>query len=168
MPLEAFIVDEAIVSIFPVDATGAPMVNSPVWLGECVTGLRIMDSLKEVVDYATGTPYGKAHHVDEEHEIAMDKLWVVDIPIGNTDLSGDIGVSVLPSGGSRLDNGKDYKLQPDQEYVMSIVWQNKEEPGKWYWRVYYGVTDRSAQLAGSGVDSQFDVSYLWRAQYMVN
>ncbi len=168
MPHQAFIVDEAIISIFPVDANGNPMVNAPIWLGECVTGLRIADTLKEVADYPTGAPYGKVHHVDESHEISIQKLWLVDIPMENPTPSGDIGVDVLPSGQSRLNNGNDYRLQPDQEYVMSIVWQDKENPSQWYWRVYYGVTDCSFELSGNGIDGEFGASHLWRAQYMVN
>jgi hypothetical protein len=164
MSREAYIVDEAIISIFPLDVNGAADTANPIWFGEGVTGLRFVDTLVEVKDYPTGVPYGKVHHVDESHDITIERLWEVDVPAVEPP-AGDIGVEVIEA---TLDNGTEPKLRPDQEYIMSVVWQNKEDPTRFHWRVYYGVTDVSQELSGVGNDGAFNATYAFRAQRMVN
>lgn len=161
--LEAWIVDEAIISIFPVDDDGSPITSTPVWLGRVATGLKISHRAIGVVDHPTGAPYGIRHIVDEEHQIQLDRTWVTDVP-GVTPPGGDIGVAI--ANGANPGNGIDYTLQRDKQYILTIVWQNAEDPNRFYYRVYYGVTDVSHDVdATGGADSAFESAITWAAQY---
>ena len=166
MPLETFTIPEASISIYPVDALGLPITSSPIWLGACATGLQISESLTEVIDYPTGVTHGQAHHTDEQHSIAIDRLWVVDVTLAAppANITAEIVTRII-GGTAPVTNGTDYRLRRNQKYIAIIVWQDGDDPNRFIYRVYYGVTDRKHNLSGSGVDGEIGSQIEWRAEY---
>lgn len=166
MSLQAFIVDEAILSVFPTDAAGNPITTSPVWLGASIHGLRISESLTEVIDRPSGVKYGQTHHVDEEHLISIDRLWVTDVPVVTPPDNLAVLLGATDIGQPfPAQNGTDYTLRRGMRYVVPIVWQDAFDANRFHYRVYYGVTDRSHEISGSGADGEINSAINWRAEF---
>lgn len=164
--LNTFTVPEAIVSVYPTDANGEAITASPVWLGASVKGLHITERLVEVVDHPSGAPYGVAHHIDEEHSISMERLWIAETPLVSPPEDLAIALAATDIGQPfGVTNGTDYRLRRNMRYIVPIIWQDESDPTSFIYRVYYGVTDQSHNLSASGADGEKTSVITWRAEY---
>lgn len=118
---------EAVISLYPADASGEPIIAAPLWCGTVANSLRLGLTWQEGLSYSSGDYYKTAHHEDESHAIEIDRTWIIR--------SASPGENVGPERNGR--------------YVMEIVWNDVRER-IWYKRVYYGVTGRSSDLNSDG------------------
>jgi hypothetical protein len=165
---ETFTVNEARIDLYPVDENGEPIEASPVFLGAQAKGLRISEQLTIVTDYPSGAQYGEPHHVDERHTIEFTQTFVVSSP--RTDPPSDISLELAATDVGQpfsVVNATTYKLRRNQKYVATIVWQDSEDPTKYYYRCYYGVHDISHEIGGSGDVGEKSQNIVWGAQYFL-
>lgn len=132
---------EAVISLYPADAQGNPIISAPVWAGVCANGLRLGLRWNETLSFSSGDRYKTAHHEDEEHAIEIDRTWII-----RTASPGEA------SGPER--NGR---------YVLEIVWNDLLQK-IWHKRVYFGVTGRSSDLNSDGPRAHGNPQ-VFRAQY---
>lgn len=165
MAMHSFTIDEASISIYPVDANGNPVTDTPVWLSACADGIQLEESLEEIEDRPSGEPYPEHHHGAEVHRISIDHLWEMDLPL--VPIPANLSVQLAATDiGEPLpaQNGKDYKLRPNQEYVMTIVWEDERDSKRFGFRTYFGVKDISREIAGR-TDSESSSRFAFRAKY---
>lgn len=164
MPLHTFSIDEAEISLFPVDSEGRPITDSPLWLGAAAQHVEITEALEELEDRPSGSAHPVVHHGAELHEITLGRIWELQVPI--VDHPENLAVTLatdLPAS-TPAANGNDYRLRPGQEYVLVIQWEDEDDPQRFHWRVYYGVTDRSYNLSGDSAEDN-QAQHRWRAKY---
>ena len=75
MPQQAFTVDEALISIYPVDSQGNADTANPILQGGVAESLSIHEGLEVVQDRPTGAPYPIHHHGAEEHSFEFERVW---------------------------------------------------------------------------------------------
>jgi hypothetical protein len=134
---------EAVISLYPADAAGAPLVAAPVWAGACANGLRLGQSWEEQLSYSSGDRFKTAHHADELHAIEIDRTWIIR--------TTSPGETSAPERNAR--------------YVMEIVW-NDVRARIWHKRLYYGVTGRASDLNSDG-PRQHNNAQSYRAETFV-
>ena len=167
MALQTFLIDEATVSVYPTDAEGNPITSNPVWLGLQAEGIRILDSLEEIEDRPSGVEYPEITHGAERHEVTITRLWEVDVPLVEQPDDLRVDLATLNLGGDPpAENGLDYQLRPNQDYVVVIVWEDESDRRRFHYRVYYGVTDRSHELDGRTGEGNRSV-LAFRAKYFL-
>ncbi len=139
MAEQVFTVSAAVINLYLIDGAGA-VVSTPVWIGACAEGLKLLYRFDIVKSRPTGVPYPKVHHVNEEHEIRIDRLWVID--------------------------GQDFEMERNQRYVMQILWEDPNGAAGTHTRTYYGVTNNSADLNSEG---HFELRHdqVFNAEYYV-
>lgn len=137
---QLFTLGEATVDLYPAGPDGRTITGSAVWIGACAESLRLASRLEDMRLAATGAAYARRNHTDEQHEIQIDRLWVLRNP-----------------------DRKDYRLERNQQYVLSIRWVD-EKTGVWHREIYYGVTARSFERASNSV-MEFMAAQVWDAQY---
>lgn len=137
---QVFTVTAATINLYRIDGDGE-VVQPAVWLGACAEGLKLAYRFDKVVSRPTGAPYPKVHHVNEEHEIAIDRVWVID--------------------------GEDFEMERNQRYVMQIVWTDPNDGADGtHTRTYYGVTNNSADL-NSQEHFELRQNQVFNAEYYV-
>jgi hypothetical protein len=144
-----FILDDATVNLYPAGPDGRTVTGSALWIGACAETLTLSSRLEGVRFAATGARHASMHHLDEQHEIRINRLWVL-----------------------RRHDLHDYKLERNQRYVMEIVWREiTRSPvtglvtlDEWYRNTYYGVTARSFDRASNSV-MEFMADQVWDAEY---
>ncbi|HXJ56507.1 MAG TPA: hypothetical protein VNU68_07590, partial [Verrucomicrobiae bacterium] len=146
LPLNCFLIAEATVSIFPVDAEGEVDISDPVFEGKQAESIRIAESFEEIEDRPTGDRYPTFRHGAQLHAIEIGKLWELSLD----DTSTPPPEITLDAGASSP--ARDHVLLRDQEYVLCIVWQDEERPGSWHARTYFGVFDRSREIGAESFD----------------
>jgi hypothetical protein len=134
---------EAVISLYPADATGNPITTAPVWCGTVANGLKLGLTWMESLSFSSGDYYKTAHHDDEAHVIDIERTWIIR--------SATPGEAVGPQRNGR--------------YVLEIVWNDVRER-IWYKRLYYGVTARSSDLNSDGARAHSNPQS-FRAQYFV-
>lgn len=137
--VEPFLLLEAVLTLYPQNSDGEALTDLAVWTGSCANGLKLSESLDELLLAGSGDLYETAYHVGEKHVIEIDRTWMIARP-----------------------NAADYKPQRNQQYVLDIVWRSPKD-GFWHRRLYFGVTARNYDLSSSGV-RQFGASQVLRAQ----
>lgn len=165
MPSQAFLVSEAIVSIYPTDSDGYADTHNPILVGGAVEGLSIHDGVEEIEDRPTGALYPEIHHGAEQHSFEFDHIWAPNVS-GETPIS-DLTVSSAIAGIVQAKNAVDLNLSPNVHYVVVFVWQDANNPDLWIYRTYYGVTDRTHDIAANGSDSAMSSKKSFRAAYFL-
>lgn len=140
MAERVFTVSAATVSLYQIDGDGE-VVGDPVWLGACAEGVKLAYRFEQVVSRPTGVPYPKVHHVNEEHEISIERLWVVD--------------------------GQEFQMERNQRFIMQIEWEEPSGGSGTHTRTYYGVTNQSADMESREV-FEFLQNQVFAAEYFVS
>lgn len=129
---------------------GRPDTNNPVFLGGDAESIRVLARLDEVVVAPTGLKFKWAHHVHEEHEISIERLWITRPEDGNADLPDD------------------YKLRRNELMILMVAWQEPPpkaiDQSRWKARIYYGVTASHWNLESQEA-AYFMASQLFRAHF---
>jgi hypothetical protein len=116
---------EAVVSLFLASPDGTEAV-AEVFIGACTESIRLTSRLNEFRHAPTGATYQETHHDDEEHFIDLQHVWVVH--------------KLSPES---------FKLQRNQHYIATVLWEDSNVSGLWYQRTYFNVTGME-QLLESG------------------
>ena len=136
----------ATISLYPVLAGsttrsfpwGRADVENPVFMGAEANALRLIKRFEEVVTRPTGRAHPEVRHINEEHEISIQRLWI-----------------------TRTESGthEDYEIERNEQFVLLVAWQESApmeiESSAWLARVYYGVKLSTFDLA-----SQDSISFL--------
>lgn len=165
--LETFTIPEANLSLYPVDDTGLPVTDNPVWLGANAKGIRITERKEEVEDRPTGSRYPQRHHIAEQHEISVEKLFIVSVPDDLPVQPSSVALVETVAGGVSVTNSSNYQMRDNQQYILVIMWATDDNPDRYYHRTYFGVMDRSHDIGATGEDGAFDASIVWSAQYYI-
>jgi hypothetical protein len=148
MPLETFTIDQAIISVFPTDAGGLAITSDPIWLGQSVTGVEITEEIDQIIDRPSGELYPEVHHGAVKHEVSIERLWEVMVPLVDPPEELAVTLAATDQGGPLASNGIDYKIRTDRDYVMVILWVDDEDERRNHFRIYYGVRDKSHGVGG--------------------
>lgn len=142
--LVPFFLHEAVLSLYPLGADGAPLTGQPVWQGAVANSLRIGLEYDELLQASSGDLYQTAHHLDERHTLEIERTWLLRKPV------------LAQASGQSLDAVP----ARNQRFALELVWWSA---GYWYRRWYWGLTARSA-----GWDSlrtlHFGARQSWRAE----
>jgi hypothetical protein len=151
-----FFLQEAVLSLYPMDAQGLPMTDYPVWLGAVANALRMGMDYEELLQASSGDRYQTAHHLDERHSVEIERTWLLRKPV----LAGGGGDFGDTSGLSPTASALDGIPPRNQRFALEIVWWSE---GYWYRRWYWGVTARSAAW-DSLRTLHFGARQSWRAE----
>ncbi len=133
---------EARITLYPADATGAPVLGSPIWSGAAAENLGIKGRWITTETRPSGIRYPRRHPFVPQFEILINRVWV----LLTSNLSG---------------------FQADhQRYVLDIVW-TEEETGDWHRRTFYGVTIQQQDLDAHDIESGFLDGQVFNAEYFV-
>lgn len=139
MPEQVFTLSAATINLYLIDGDGA-VVADPVWMGACAEGLRMAYRFEKVVSRPTGVPYPKVHHINEEHEVTIDRVWVL--------------------------NGGEFEMQRNQRFILVIEWEDSDWEAGSHKRTYYGVTNNSADLVSQEVH-ELKQNQVFNAEYFI-
>lgn len=146
MDILPLFLSEATLSLYPTDAAGNPIMGNAVWIGALATGLGLRLGFEGELSFASGDRFKTDHHVDEHHVIEINRNWFT----------------------RKNTPGEQASPQRNTNYVLDIIWSDKDELGIYYWhrRQYFGVTARTADLASEGT-KHFSQPQVFRAQYFI-
>jgi hypothetical protein len=134
------VLHEATLSLYPAGADHEALLDDAIWWGACANGFRHTESFQVALSGATGDRYRMARHVDESHEISIDRTWLIP--------------------GATL---RDLRLPRHSQFVLVVVWLDREKQ-IWQRNIFYGVTFTSRSRSSLGV-LQFTDDQVLRAQY---
>lgn len=117
-----------------------------IWHERCAKNLRLRERLEKKKTRPTGSRYAQPHHVDEEHLIEIESLFVTEHPHE-------------PSG-----EALNFRPQRNQTYRMTVLWKEESRPQRWIRRTYEGVTNDGLQLESQEM-VEFNGSLSFEAQY---
>lgn len=125
---------EATLTLYPADATDAPITDQPIWSGVEANNLEIAEHWVKVRNTPTGVRVPRNHPLVAQYQIGIERVWA--LPLG--DLLGFKPVK--------------------NRYVLDILWTD-EESGDWHRETFYGVTisertRRSKEVDGGFVENQ--------------
>lgn len=132
-----FFLSEAALTLYPALADGSTPASMEQWWGGLANNFRSRLDYDEVLLAASGDAHRTAHHVDEEHVLDIGRSWL------------------LPKVGMA-----DFRPARNQQYVMQLLWESE---GRWFRRVYRGVTGRGLTMDSQGTN-HFLINQTWRAQ----
>ena len=66
---------EAVLKLYLQSEAGG--TGEEVWFGACAANLKLHDEFSEVLLASSGDAYRTAYHVDEEHTIEIERLWIL-------------------------------------------------------------------------------------------
>lgn len=138
MAEQIFTLDNAVISLYRSNAAGDGKVGGALYLGANAAGLRLVYSFDEVDSWPSGEPYAITHHVNESHEISIERVWLV--------------------------NGEEFVMERNALYVLEITWKWHYDEAQTRTRTYYGVTNRSANLDSQSVH-EFMQPQVFRARW---
>ena len=131
MPEQVFTLASASIGLYLIDGDGA-VVTPAVWSGVKAEGLKMSYHYDVIKTRPTGIPFPKTRVINEEHEINIDRVWVI--------------------------NDGDFQMDRDAMFILKIEWvdpangaANKsysDESGS-HSRTYYGVRTVKADLSNS-------------------
>jgi len=140
MPEQVFTLDNAEISLYRSNAAGNDKAGDALYAGACAYGLRLAYSFDEVESWPTGSQYAVIHHINEQHEISIERLWLID------------------------SDGNEFEMERNALYVLEVKWVDHDAPTAWRMRTYYGVTNRSANLDSQSVH-EFVQPQVFRARW---
>lgn len=135
-----FIPGDATLALYGADASGAPVLSTPLWFGACHGRLRIVEQWIVVETRPGGITRPRRHPLVAQYEIEIERVWT------------------LPRNGLA-----DFRPQRGP-YVLDILWED-EESGLWHRKTFYNVTPAARSLEGSAADSPTDDSQTWQCEY---
>ena len=133
---------ESTVTLYPTDATGAPILASPIWSGVTVENLTIKERWLKTETKPTGAPYPRKHPLIQQYELSLGRVWSLQLP------TSDGGLIITP-----------------QRYVLDIVWQD-EDSNDWHRETFYNVTISDRSKTSRDIESGFTDEQIFEAEYM--
>ena len=133
---------ESTVTLYPADATGAAILDSPIWTGVTVENLVAKERWIKIETRPTGAPYPKKHPLIQQYEISLARVWSLQVPTAD--------------GGFVANQGS---------YVLDIVWQD-EDSNDWHRETFYNVTISDRERTSRDIDSGFTDGQVFDAEYM--
>ncbi len=137
MAEKVYTLQSATFDFYATDENGAA-VGDAIFIGVCAESVRLIYRFEEIIKRPTGRKYPRARHLSEEHEISMERVWVID--------------------------GPEFAMEHNKRYVMVITWIHHQS-NETVSRTYYGVTNRSNDLGTREVE--FTNSQSFRAEYFL-
>lgn len=144
MPEQLFTLSSAEISLFLIDGAGA-VVEPAVWTGVKAEGVRMAYSFDTIKTRPTGRPFPRTRIINEEHQIEIDRVWVI--------------------------NDGDFQMDRDAQFILKIEWTDPANRSPYsiagsHSRTYYGVNTVKADLAAND-QHQFKQSQSFVAEYFV-
>lgn len=141
MAERVFTLANADIELFYIDSAGV-VINPASYVQACAEGIRLIYRFEEIMRRPTGQPYPIARHINEEHLVEIDSLWMLD--------------------------GSEYAMERNREMMLRITWTdpNDDTATATHIRTYRGVTDISADVNSDGV-LEHKQSKRFRAKYYV-
>ena len=135
---------EATVSLYPADATGAPVTDAdaPLWTGARAEGLKAAEKWVVIETRPTGAQYPAKHPLAPQYDIGIDRVWALE-------LSDLIGFQAAWTN-----------------YVLDVLWV-EEETQQWHRRTFYGVTISERSLDSRSIEAGFTDDNRFAAQYFI-
>lgn len=135
-----FTLGECTLTLYATDASGAPIVATPIWQGACEETLRILERWKVVPSRPSGSRYQKFHPMASTYEIVIDRNWLLKY----ADLAD---------------------FQPSRRpFVLDVVWVDQDS-GDWHRNVFYNVTIAERSRDARGADQPFTDTQSFNAEY---
>lgn len=136
------ILNEATITLYPADPSGAALLSGAVWAGGCAEQLSLTQDVREVDVTGSAARFPEVILIPGLHEIKLSRLWVL-----------------------RLSDLEDFHIDLAQSYVMVVLWEEATRD-TWYKRTYYGVRPRGHGMESQGV-MQFYADQRFSAQRYV-
>ena len=136
---------EATITLYAADPTGAPITDSPIWMGADSDYVQVADRWLKVETRPTAVKYPRRHPLVPQYEISIKRVWA--LPISNL-------VGFRPTRGN---------------YVLDVVWTDQDS-GDWHRETFYGVTISERSRASRDLNSnagEFVEDQVFDAQEMV-
>jgi len=127
---------EAVVGLYPSNSSGEALLESPVWCGAAAHELTIKKRFNKNEYWPTGAEYPERRHEGTGFDIDIGRAWF--LPVSTK---------------------ADFDPNPNQKYVMIIVWHD-DRTNIWHRRTFYNVMCDEWDVRANGmVESVFDQKF---------